>query len=103
MLGITTPDAIALGSMLAALLAAFAGLVQGARAKREAPPDPGMALIGSALVDRATLQDLTDAVRDLVAVMRAGVAAGLAPAHPRDPVDDVMRELVDRIDRRRGL
>ena len=98
MLGITTPDAIALGSMAAALLAAFAGLVQGSRAKRDAPAEPGMALIGSALVDRSTLQDLTEAVRDLAAVLRAG----LASAHQRDPIEDVMRELVERIDRRRS-
>ncbi len=99
MLGITTPDAIALGSMAAALLAAFAGLKEGAKARREAPPEPGMAMIGSALVDRATLADLADAVRDLATVLRAGIAAG--EARSRDHTADVMRELVERIDRRR--
>ena len=94
MLGISTPDAIALGSMAAALLAAYAGLVNGTKAKRDAPPEPGMALIGSALVDRATLQDLTEAVRELAAVLRAGVAMG----EHRDRVAEMLRELLERAD-----
>lgn len=96
MLGITTPDAIALGSMLAALLAAFAGLLKGDRARKDTPPEPGMALIGGALVDRATLRDLTEAVNDLAATLRAGIAAGRRP----DLHADTLRDLLDRIDGR---
>ena len=96
MLGITTPDAIAFGSLCAALLAAYAGLLKGDQAKQASRPEPGMALIGSGLVDRETLRDLTGAVTDLVAAIRAGIAAGEA----RDHLAEAIRELVERIDQR---
>ena len=72
MLGITTPDAIAFGSVCAALLAAFAGLVKGDQAKKDSPPDPAMAMIGWGLLNREALRDLTGAVTDLVDALRAG-------------------------------
>ena len=96
MLGITTPDAIAFGSLCAALLAAYAGLVKGDKAKKESPPEPGMAMIGAAIVDRETLRDLTGAVADLAAAIRAGIAAGEA----RDHLAEAIRDLVERIDHR---
>ncbi len=75
MLGITTPDAIAFGSVCAALLAAFAGLVKGDQAKKDSPPDPAMAMIGWGLLDREALRDLTGAVTDLVDALRAGISS----------------------------
>ena len=98
MLGITTADAIAFGSLCAALLAAYAGLIKGDQAKQASPPEPGMALIGSALVDQATLRDLTEAVQDLAATLRAGIAA--SEVRSRDHLADQIRELVDKIDHR---
>ena len=98
MLGITTADAIAFGSLCAALLAAFAGLVRGEHAKDAAPPEPGLTLIGSGLVDRETLRDLTEAVENLVAVLRDGIVAG--EARSRDHLAEQIRDLVDKIDHR---
>lgn len=65
MLGISTPDAIALGTLILAALAAWQGRRAGEAAARRPPPEPAMALLGGALVDHATLRDLVEAVRDL--------------------------------------
>ena len=96
MLGITTADAIAFGSLCAALLAAYAGLIKGDQAKKASPPELGVAMIGSALVDRATLKDLTEAVQDLAGTLRAGITA--REVRSRDHLADQIRELVDKID-----
>lgn len=70
MLGISTPDAIALGTLILAALAAWQGQRAGAAAaRRPPPPDPTVALIGGALVDQLTLRDLVEAVRALEATI----------------------------------
>ena len=66
MLGIGTADAIALGTLILAALAAWQGRRAGdAAARRPPPPDPALALLGGALVDHLTLRDLVEAVRAL--------------------------------------
>ena len=70
MLGISTPDAIALGTLILAALAAWQGRRAGEAAARRPPaPDPALALIGGALVDHLTLRDLVEAVRALEATI----------------------------------
>lgn len=78
MLGISTPDAIALGTLILAALAAWQGRRAGEAASRRAPPpEPGLALLGGALVDHLTLRDLVEAVRALEAtIARAADARG---------------------------
>lgn len=98
MLGITTADAIALGTVAASIVAAFLGAKKGEDAAKVSPPQPGMAMIGAGLVDTATLRDLVDAVRDLVDVGRANIAANEKIAH--DDMGARIKELADTIDRR---
>ena len=75
MLGITVPDAIAFGMLMLAALAGWRGAQAGATAAKVAPPpEPAMAMIGGALVDRATLQELVLAVRDHAAAIRETIA-----------------------------
>jgi hypothetical protein len=62
MLGITVPDAIAFGSLVIGLVALFRGTQAGEKAKKVAPPDPAMAIIGSSLVDTGTLRELVRSV-----------------------------------------
>lgn len=98
MLGITTADAIAFGSMVAAAMAAYAGLIRGERAKKAVPPDTSVAMIGSALVDRETLRDLTEAVKDLTSALQSGIRVG--EVRSRDHLADQIRDLVERADHR---
>ena len=69
MLGITIPDAVLIGTLVISLLAAWRGSKAGAAAKESTPPEPAVALIGSAIVDTATLRDLVDAVERLANVI----------------------------------
>jgi hypothetical protein len=78
LVGLSNADAIAIGTIAASLVTAFLGGRRGAEARAVRPPEPALAMIGTALVDRETLQDLTEAVRDGVRELR------------------LQRELVDR-------
>jgi hypothetical protein len=91
MLGITVPDAIALGTLIIAVLAALRGGKAGEHAKRATPPDPPMAMIGGAIVDTMTLRDLTTAVQGLAAAMHASVE------YQRHAKDDKMSVTLDRL------
>jgi hypothetical protein len=70
LIGLSTADAIAIGTIAASLVTAFLGARRGAEARSSKPPDPTLAMIGTAIVDRETLQDLTEAVRDGVRELR---------------------------------
>jgi hypothetical protein len=92
MLGISTPDAIALGTLILAALAAWQGGRAGATAaRRPAPPDPTLALIGGALVDHLTLLDLVEAVRALEATI--GRAAEERERREESGFADALRRL----------
>lgn len=64
MLGISTPDAIALGTLILAALAAWQGRRSGEVARRAAAPE-GLAVIGGAIVDHMIMRDLVEAIRGL--------------------------------------
>jgi len=103
MLGITVPDAIAIGTLAIALLAAWRGTKAGETAAKVTPPEPAMAMIGAALVDRATLQALTLAVQDHAAAIRETITAA-EQARQEDITDAMQRmaEMLEQIDRRVG-
>jgi hypothetical protein len=89
-LGITVPDAIAIGMMILAALAAWRGTVGATEAKKNATPSPAdtsMAIIGAAIVDRTTLAELTDAVRDHAAALREQM----------DAREQKMQDKIDRL------
>ena len=71
MLGITTSDAIALGSMIAALTAVCAGLVQGGRARTRSDKTPSLVRADAAAPE--SLDDLAAAVRELARAIRAAI------------------------------
>ena len=93
MLGMTTSDAIALGSMVAALTAACVGLLRGdqARTARLEPPSTDEQLLGR-------LDALTEAMRDLVDILRAAVAIGSS----KQQLTETIGELLHRNDRHQG-
>ncbi len=94
MLGMTIADAIAFGSLCAALLAACAGLIKAGQTKREAPEEPVRVLIGPAAADGEALRDLAAAVADLAASIRAAAAVG----QTRAPIIDVLHDLIEQMD-----
>ncbi len=93
MFGMTTSDAIALGSMIAALTAACVGLVRGdqARSERLEPASRDEQLLGR-------LDALTEAVRDVVDLLRAAVAV----ASSKQQLTETIGELLHRNDRHQG-
>ena len=93
MFGITTSDAIALGSMIAALTAACVGVVRGDQARTERIATPSR---DDRLIDR--LDVLTEAVRDLSDLLRAS----LAIRSTRRQLNDTIGELLHRNDRPQG-
>jgi hypothetical protein len=63
MLGITTPDAIAFGMLVLAVLAAWRGMQTGESAKKVEPPPPTQFSLGMAtFADTATMSRLCDAI-----------------------------------------
>lgn len=89
MLGITTSDAIALGSMIAALTAVCAGLVQGGRASARTEGGPALPRPDTAAPE--SLDELTAAVRDLAQAIRTAVALARARAPLGDRLDPAPR------------
>lgn len=95
MLGISTPDAIALGTLILAALAAWQGGRAGAASRRAEPPG-GMALLGGALVDHMTLRDLVEAVRALEATIARAV--DIRAERDNAAFADVLRRLTDAVE-----
>jgi hypothetical protein len=102
MLGITVPDAIALGTLILALLAGFRGTRAGAEAKKNIPPDPPTAMIGGAIVDTMTLRDLTTSVQNVADAINATIAEEKQSreAHLSVTLDRLLKELSARDDER---
>lgn len=94
MLGLTIPDAIAFGSLCAALLAAFAGMLRGERAR------PGRDAMDrrdeSAAELRDTLGDLAGAIGDLAAAIRSATSAEESRDQYSAVIQGLMRRLEDR-------
>lgn len=97
MLGITIPDAVLIGTLVISLLAAWRGSKAGAAAKESTLPEPTVALIGSAIVDTATLRDLVEAVRRLAEVIDR--AAGRAERTKTDRLEGLLDEILHSMDR----
>ncbi len=87
MLGLTTPDAIAFGSLCAAFLAAFAGMVGGERVRRKV-------LVPTELQE--ALITLTAALTELAAAIRSAKSADTTRDQYTDMIHVLRRSLDDR-------
>jgi hypothetical protein len=96
MSGITLADAIPISTLILGVIAMLTGAIRGAEAKRSTPPDLPMAMIGSAIVDRETLRDLTTAVRETAAAIREAVSSG--ERRSRDETNERLEELTRKLD-----
>ncbi|MFO1151023.1 MAG: hypothetical protein U1E62_21825 [Alsobacter sp.] len=99
MLGITVPDAIAFGTLVLAILAAWRGAVAGAKAEKTAPPDHTAAITCGAIVDSAALRDLVEAVEELTDAMREMIVSQHERAEGR--MADLLTEISEKLDRPR--
>lgn len=105
MLGITVSDATLIGTLILGFLAAWQGSKKGEHARSAVPPNPTTALIGGAIVDSATLAELTNAVERLT----DAILAGIQDSHERtvrseqQTMNDLLREIVNRLDEPRPL
>ncbi|MCB8821461.1 hypothetical protein [Microvirga rosea] len=104
MLGITVADAVAVGTLVIAVLAAWRGARAGETAKKIIPMDPPMAIMGAAIVDSMTLRDLVEAVKDHATAIREAIKSNERLEHDRlaDAVEELKNRLEPNIrDRRR--
>lgn len=95
MLGITVADAVLVGTLVIALLAAWRGARDGKAAQSVKPPAPEMAILGATLVDTNTFRDLVRAVDALTEAVLAGVAAKREEAEDR--IADLLEEVRDKL------
>ncbi len=93
MLGLTIPDAIAFGSLCAALLAAYAGLIRGDHVSPDDEP-PGMATDLTAHAD--AIRDLAASVAELAAALRSATSAGETRDQYDAAIGGIMRRLEER-------
>lgn len=70
MLGITVPDAIAVGTILAAALAGWWGKKSGDTAAKIKPADPATSGIAAGFVDKDLMQRLTMATENIAATLK---------------------------------
>lgn len=72
MLGINVADAVAIGTLLTLVYAAWRGMIDGAAAKASSPSNTAFTIIASkSMVD--AFVDLADAVRELTATLNTGI------------------------------
>ena len=104
MLGITVPDAIAIGTLIIAVLAAWRGNGAGKTAKMAGPPpDSTVALIGAAIVDQQTLASLTHAVVRLVDVLERAVDENeRAVGEKLDNMQETVKQLAEGLSDAQG-
>lgn len=72
MLGITVPDAIALGSLVAGLVAMWRGATAGAQAAKVTPPNPAVAALAGTFITTDAMDKLTAALREIAHEIREG-------------------------------
>jgi ABC-type taurine transport system ATPase subunit len=70
MLGITTTDAITIGTLLAAVLAGLLGLRSGDAAKKNKPLEPSASGIAAGFVDKDLMVRLTMATENIAATLK---------------------------------
>lgn len=96
MLGITTPDAIALGTLIIAVLAAWRGATQGTVARAKGSPVQTVSVAGTAIADTAAMQALTQAVIGLTEAVRAATSARIEEDR-REQAEDMIRRVIQEI------
>lgn len=70
MLGITVPDAIAIGALVAAVLAGILGKKSGEAAAKVKPPDPVASSIAAVFADKDLMTRQTLAMEDLARTVK---------------------------------
>jgi membrane protein involved in colicin uptake len=96
MLGITVPDAIALGTVLAAIIATVLGLRNGTAARSAAPQQEALlSIVGAGLIDTAAVKDLAQAIRDMTATL-VRLAEDRKQQHA-EHVSDALKDIQDRL------
>jgi hypothetical protein len=91
MLGITVPDAIAFGTMVMAVLAAWRGATQGTTARKVDPAPQAFSMAGAAMADTAAMQGLTQAVIELTGAVR------VATERREDERTDLLRQMLEEL------
>lgn len=105
MLGMSVPDAIAFGTLVLGLVAMWRGSQRGAEAaKALPPPNPTTTLIGGAIVDSNTLQDLTDAVEKLTEAIIHGIqdSRERTVRTEQEKMNELLRSIADKLEHPRA-
>jgi hypothetical protein len=98
MLGITVADAVAVGTLIIALLAAWKGTRVGDAAKRIAPPETTVSVGTTVFADTAAMTQLNTSINRL-----ADAICDASEAKERQqfsPLADVLRRLTEALDER---
>lgn len=95
MLGITTPDAIALGMMILAALAAWRGSTQGTIERAKGAPTQALTMAGATIADTASTQALTQAIIGLTDVIRA--SSTKMEEGRKFHTDDLLKQMLEEL------
>jgi predicted ATP-grasp superfamily ATP-dependent carboligase len=103
MLGITVADAVAVGTLIIALLAAWRGTRAGDAAKRISPPETTLSVGMAAFADTSAMTKMTEAIDRLAeAICDASEARERVQASHLAEAIRRMTEALDTQDRERG-
>jgi len=96
MLGITVADAVAIGTLIIALLAAWKGTRAGDAAKRISPPETTVSVGATVFADTAAMTQLNASINRLAdAICNASEARERQQANQ---LAEVLKRLTDRLD-----